>query len=477
MHRFTKYFLVLVASTVLLFPTDAFAQLTNQGILDQVATEFSNKASSWQTAILSAALRLFYALGTISLAWTGGMLILRKADFSEFFVEFTRFIIFFGFFLWLLNNGPAFALSIVQSLQQLGAQASGTTAITPSGIVDIGFTLLHQTLQNSSVTSPIDSLIGVLLTVGVLLFLAAIAANMLMLMVTAWVLMYAGIFFLGFGGSRWTSDIAINYYKTVLGIASQLFAMILLVGVGNDLLTVFYGKMNTGQLNAEELSVMLVFCFVLMLLTNRIPALLGGIVSGSGTHHALGHGFGIGSVIGAAAVGTAAASTVYQMSKTAAGNVFGGASAVMAAMSQASENVGAQKDFLSNFSSGDGNKESGESPLGEAMGGDRNSAGFSGKAGRFAADTVANLAKGTYTVGKEAVLNKINAAKENIRGTVGGQIAEAIRPSSETSSQSDPKNTDQPASTPSFGGDSLSGSNLSKESQEEVATFRDKQTS
>jgi type IV secretory pathway TrbL component len=26
---------------------------------------------------------------------------------------------------------------------------------------------------------------------------------------------YAGIFFLGFGGSRWTSDIAINYYKTV----------------------------------------------------------------------------------------------------------------------------------------------------------------------------------------------------------------------------------------------------------------------
>ncbi|MGS0066676.1 type IV secretion system protein, partial [Escherichia coli] len=36
----------------------------------------------------------------------------------------------------------------------------------------------------------------------------------------AWILLYAGVFFLGFGGSRWTSDMAINYYKTVLGLAA-----------------------------------------------------------------------------------------------------------------------------------------------------------------------------------------------------------------------------------------------------------------
>ena len=32
-----------------------------------------------------------------------------------------------------------------------------------------------------------------------------------------WILAYAGIFFLGFGGSRSTSEMAINYYKTVRG--------------------------------------------------------------------------------------------------------------------------------------------------------------------------------------------------------------------------------------------------------------------
>ena len=31
---------------------------------------------------------------------------LRKADLAEFFAEFCRFILFFGFYLWLLRNGP-----------------------------------------------------------------------------------------------------------------------------------------------------------------------------------------------------------------------------------------------------------------------------------------------------------------------------------------------------------------------------------
>ena len=49
-----------------------------------------------------------------------------------------------------------------------------------------------------------------------------------------WILAYAGIFFLGFGGSRSTSEMAINYYKTVRGrgIAVSPFAMVLLVGIG-----------------------------------------------------------------------------------------------------------------------------------------------------------------------------------------------------------------------------------------------------
>ncbi len=249
---------LLMAMVLMLYSTGAAAQLTNQGMLDQVVTEFATRAASWQTAVMNAAMWLFWTLGSISLVWTGGMLILRKADIGEFFAEFFRFIMFFGFFLWLLRNGPTFASSIIRSLQQLGEQASGVSSVTPSGIVDIGFMIWKQAITSLSIWNPIDSFVGTALSAGIMLMLAAVAVNMLLVMVSAWILMYAGIFVLGFGGSRWTSDMAINYYKTVLGIAVQLLAMVLLVGIGNDLLTGFYAKMNKGTLNFEELGVMLV---------------------------------------------------------------------------------------------------------------------------------------------------------------------------------------------------------------------------
>jgi P-type conjugative transfer protein TrbL len=74
---------------------------------------------------------------------------------------------------------------------------------------------------------------GIIMAAVILIILALISINMVLLLVSGWILAYAGIFFLGFGGSRWTSEIAINYYKTILGVAVSLFAMVLLVGIGN----------------------------------------------------------------------------------------------------------------------------------------------------------------------------------------------------------------------------------------------------
>ncbi len=272
----------LIGVVLALYSTAASAQLTNQGMLDQVVTEFATRATSWQTVVMNAAMFLFWTLGTISLVFTFGFMALRKADIGEFFAEFIRFILFFGFFLWLLRNGPVFANSIIQSLARIGEQASGVASVTPSGIVDIGFMILKQAFTNSSIWSPVDSFIGVALSVGILILLAVVAVNMLLLLVSGWLLMYAGIFFLGFGGSRWTSDMALNYYKTVLGVAVQIMTMVLLVGIGNDLLSSFYARMNTGTLNFEELGVMLVFCVALLMLVNRVPPLVAGIITGSG---------------------------------------------------------------------------------------------------------------------------------------------------------------------------------------------------
>ena len=371
----------LTGAVLLFYSAGAAAQLTNQGLFDQVVTEFATRATSWQSVVMNAALWLFWTLGTISLVWTGGMMILRKADIGEFFAEFFRFIVFFGFFLWLLRNGPTFATSIIQSLQRLGEQASGVSSVTPSGIVDIGFMIFKQSLANMSLWSPIDSVIGFVLSLGILLVLATVGVNMLLLFVSSWILMYAGVFFLGFGGSRWTSDMAINYYKTVLGVAVQIFAMVLLVGIGVDLLSSFYAKMNKGTLNFEELGVMLVFCMALLMLINKIPGLLSGVITGAGISHAGIGSFGAGAVAGAALGAAGMAATAASMAGAAvmggAQNIAGGMSAIKAAFEKAAGMDGGSGQMPSfgggsdsgGASSGSGGGNSGSStPFAQAAG-------------------------------------------------------------------------------------------------------------
>ncbi|RXD71539.1 P-type conjugative transfer protein TrbL [Xanthomonas perforans] len=397
----------LIGVALALYSTAASAQLTNQGMLDQVVTEFATRATSWQTVVMNAAMFLFWTLGTISLVFTFGFMALRKADIGEFFAEFIRFILFFGFFLWLLRNGPAFANSIIQSLARIGEQASGVASVTPSGIVDIGFMILKQAFTNSSIWSPVDSFIGVALSVGILILLAVVAVNMLLLLVSGWLLMYAGIFFLGFGGSRWTSDMAINYYKTVLGVAVQIMTMVLLVGIGNDLLSSFYARMNTGTLNFEELGVMLVFCVALLMLVNRVPPLVAGIITGSGIGGAggignFGAGAAIGAAMGAAGMAAGAASVAGAAVMGGAASAAGGMSAIKAAFENAGSSAGGESGGMPMLGGGsdsgsdagsfaqaagfDGGSSSGAgttTPLAQAAGfGSSSGSGASGSGGR-----------------------------------------------------------------------------------------------
>ncbi|OHX25260.1 P-type conjugative transfer protein TrbL [Xanthomonas alfalfae] len=397
----------LIGVALALYSTAASAQLTNQGMLDQVVTEFATRATSWQTVVMNAAMFLFWTLGTISLVFTFGFMALRKADIGEFFAEFIRFILFFGFFLWLLRNGPAFANSIIQSLARIGEQASGVASVTPSGIVDIGFMILKQAFTNSSIWSPVDSFIGVALSVGILILLAVVAVNMLLLLVSGWLLMYAGIFFLGFGGSRWTSDMAINYYKTVLGVAVQIMTMVLLVGIGNDLLSSFYARMNTGTLNFEELGVMLVFCVALLMLVNRVPPLVAGIITGSGIGGVggignFGAGAAIGAAMGAASMAAGAASVAGAAVMGGAASAAGGMSAIKAAFENAGSSAGGESGGMPMLGGGsdsgsdagsfaqaagfDGGSSSGAgttTPLAQAAGfGSSSGSGASGSGGR-----------------------------------------------------------------------------------------------
>ncbi|WP_244111540.1 P-type conjugative transfer protein TrbL [Burkholderia gladioli] len=415
-----------VASTAIAYTATVAAVPLNSNVVDSVMGKYQSAASAWGSVMVSYASWLFWGLALISMVWTFGMLALKNGGIQEALVEIVRFFTVLGFFWWILSNGPAIADSIVKSMWMIGAKAIGrSTDFTPGGIVQIGYDIFTKALDQSSVWSPTDSVVGLLMALVVMIVLATVGVNLLLVFVSAWVMIYGGVFFLGFGGARWTSDIAISYYKHVLAIGAEMMVMLLLIGIGKTFINEYYASMRAG-IDLKEMAIMLIAAFVLMYLTNKIPPRIAGIV-GVGGAGSIG-GVGVGSVMAAAAMTASAAASVGSTAMAGATSAAGGESALKAAFQSAQQNMA---DGSGMFSGGSGSPGggSGSGSSGGVSSSSGGSSGFMsamGTTGRFAADMGSNLAKGAGQVAKDKVGSMAASAKERIADTTGGKVASAI---------------------------------------------------
>ena len=309
----------------------AFAEVATDGVLNQVGERFLTESGKWGEIITEHASWLFWTLVAISMVWTFGFMALRKADIAEFFAEFLKFIIFVGFFWWLLLNGPEFAMSIINSLRKIGAEASGLTELNPSTPISIAFDILIKAGKSYSLTSPIDNLSIFLISLAILACMAIVAANILLALITAYVMAYAGIFVLGFGGSKWTSDIAINYFRNVLGIALKIMTMTLLVGIAVSIMDGYHASL-AAKASMDELMIIFTVALVLVILINTIPNLVAGLVPGGGGAASSGSSFGAGAIIGAGATAVGMATGGATMAAKAAMSGEAGISAIASAV-------------------------------------------------------------------------------------------------------------------------------------------------
>lgn len=379
--------------------------LDSRDLLDNILYRFSSTASMWSQTLLTYARYLFWSLALISMVWTYGLMALRRADLQEFLAETVRFFVVVGFFYWILDNGPAIAKAIMDSMRKLAANASGiNTSISPSSIVDVGFDIVSKAVDNSSIWSPAATTVGLIVAGLILVVLALVSINILIVLITAWILTYGGIILLGFGGGRWTQDIAIQYYKTVLGIALQAFAMVLIIGIGKSFVDQYYAAMAKDIL-LKDMFVMLVVAIVLLVLVNKIPPVLSGIVTGGGGG---GGGMGLGGAMSAASIaGAALAGAVGSASAQGAGSL----SALQAAFKAASA---ANSGDLGGFSTNPGSQKLGG--LAEAM----------GKATQFAGSVGSHLASGAFDVAKDKASHMREAFSAKVANTTSGKVAEAI---------------------------------------------------
>ena len=324
-------------------------------MLDDALGLFRQSAAQWKQTIEKAAMYIFWTLGTISLVITYGTMLVRKADIGEFFAETIRFMLFFGFFLWLLQNGPAFANDIVNSLRTLGDTASGSYGGTsPSRVIDVGLKVVAKTAKAGSWWEPGIWLGAWIVALISLILLTLVGLNLFMLYAASYIVLYAGFFVLGFGGSRWTSDIAINYYKSVLAIALKLMTMILLISLCGGLIEKYFNAMP-GKIDLVQHNSFLIFCLTFFVISHTVPDMVAGMVSGGAA--------GVGSTSGGAMF--RATQTAMTAAAAAGGAAIGAAAAAGgAALGGAAALTGAAQGIAEAFKSGmSGADSSGDSSM------------------------------------------------------------------------------------------------------------------
>ena len=143
---------------------------------------------------------------------------------------------------------------------------------------------------------------------------------------------------------------AVNYFKTVLGVGASLMTMTLLIGIGTNIVTDVIAQMDTsGAQNLTEMAALLVTSITLFMLVDKLPALVAGIINGASIGSAGIGSFGAGAAIGAAAASMGlAATSISKSASIIAGAAKGGAALVAGGAGLASAYNAAKESLISN---------------------------------------------------------------------------------------------------------------------------------
>ncbi len=228
--------------------------------------------------------------------------------------------------------------SIITGLVKASDEVGGGNAGQVTNILQMALKFSKTASENMSILLPGTAIIWGLLTIIIILIACYMIVTVSIAMCSATFLVYVGIIVLGFGGSRWTSDIAISYYKAVIAAGLKLFALNLLMGTAVNLVNKIFSE-DVMQIGHAYLA--LATLTIIAMLVDKIPAMIGGLVSHIGSEsHAFGGGMmGVGgSSIGLAAQGvTALASGGTSAVATAAARVAQGAAHVSGALKRLSK--------------------------------------------------------------------------------------------------------------------------------------------
>src|SRR5262249_51929634 len=221
----------------------------------------------------------------LRLAWSGMGGGVEGEDGLGVVSSLLRQVVGFGFFYALLLNGGAWIPAVIQSFSQAGATAAGLTDLSPTGVFDQGLALANKILNATSDLGLLDgffaSLIAGISALIVVIAFAIIAAQLLVVLVESFIVIGAGVLFLGFAGSRWTKFFTERYLSYLASVGVKLFVLYLIMGVGMGIAARWMPILERGGFSPIPFFYVMGGSLVFVFLTWHIPAVAGSMMAGA----------------------------------------------------------------------------------------------------------------------------------------------------------------------------------------------------
>lgn len=329
-----KFFLGFFAVAILAIPAYA------SNILDDIGQTYYNASSAWEASLFTIAKHMFLKLALLEILWFGIWWTIEKDDPRQFFTSLLRKIMGLLFFWAILLNFDTWIPAIIDGFSQAGQTAGGTGALTPSTVLDRGMEVATKILSTSSAIGLVTGssslgkfLLAAIASLTILLAFVVIAGQMLVTLIESYLVVNAGVLFLGFAGSRWTTTFSEKFLSYAVSVGVKLFVTYLIIGAGQSISSGWAATITSDMVVSDYLSI-LGGAIVYMFLAWQIPALASSMLTGA-VSMTLGSAMATAGTMTAATIGAAGAATA--LASGTANSVAGAVRAGDSAITQAKE--------------------------------------------------------------------------------------------------------------------------------------------
>ena len=209
-------------------------------VLDGIRQTYQAAARGWLPRLVPVAQRLFVLLAGIEFTLSGAVWALRRESLDEVAGKFLLKFTLIAFLLALITSFQYWISPLVNGFAAAGERAIGqSTTVNPSDVIDIGrenAMLIMSSLHVSVILQdPAMAIYGALSAFLLALAFMAVAAQITLVIIESYIVLGAGVLFLGFAAFRGTASFAENLIAYALHVGVKIFFLYLIVGIGTDL--------------------------------------------------------------------------------------------------------------------------------------------------------------------------------------------------------------------------------------------------